>query len=85
MFLLEPKQFKLFANRIAIHKDNLGVKKKIITRKTKFSFFVDNGYMPSVLLSSFNLKKNLPSLSLNTDPNLCLVVDGVSNLIILNK
>jgi len=50
---------KLFANRIAIYEDTLDVKKKIITQKTKFSFFVDNNYIPTELLSSYNLKKKI--------------------------
>ena len=69
---------KLFANRIAIHKDNLAVKKKIITRKTKFSFFVDNGYMPSVLLSSFNLKKKIKF----NDENTVSTLPGLNNIVI---
>ena len=49
---------KFFANRIAINENVLTAQKKIITGRTKFSFFVENNKSPSKLYTFLNTKKN---------------------------
>ncbi len=70
---------KFFANRIAINEKILTAEKKIITGRTKFSFFVDNNSAPSKLYTFFNSKKN--KIKLN-NKNLVFASPSINNLVI---
>lgn len=70
---------KFFANRIAINENILTAQKKIITGRTKFSFFVENDKSPSKLYTFLNTKKN--KIKLN-NKNLASALPSINNLVI---
>ena len=73
---------KFFANRIAINKNILIAEKKIVIGKTKFSFFVDNNYVPSRLYTFNNSKKI--KIEMN-NKNEAFASPTINNIVIKNN